>query len=84
MYALHINGNRIRSHSRKEDNGKQCPLRFSTGETVTVELDPVSGQVTYSKAGSVPFVQEISIRSTSSGPVHFYLAIYKGDVSILP
>ncbi len=83
MYAIY-NGNQIRSHSRQEDHGKQCPLQLKTGDTVTVELDPVSGRVTYSKEGSVPFVQETSIKSTSNEPVHFCLAMISSDVSILP
>lgn len=86
LYALYLNGNdRVMSHSRKEDDGKHCPVHFETGNIITVELDPVSGRVTYSKEGFAPFLQETSIRSTSKEPVHFCLAMaILNDVSILP
>ena len=55
------------------------------GDTVTVQLDPISGRVTYSKDGSAPLVQETSIRSTTTEPIHFCVVMMfsNNDVSIL-
>ena len=55
------------SHSVEEDNDvAKSPLNLSSGEVMTVQLDPFSGKLTYSKAGCTPFVQQTSIRSTST------------------
>ena len=46
---------------------------------MTVELDPASGRLTYSKEGSPSFVQNTSIRSSTAEPVHFFASLYSPD-----
>ena len=82
VYALHSPGQTY-THSRKEDNAKQIQLKFQDGDSVSVELDPTTGKLTYSKEGCAPVVQETSVRSNTADPVHFCVLMAPDDVSII-
>lgn len=70
VYLLNQNGY-VYSHSIPTDNFKQkSPLTFKDGDIVSVELDPISGRLSYTK-DSLTFVQNTGIRSTCTSPIHF-------------
>jgi hypothetical protein len=71
------------THAEKEDNGKQTELRFTTGDEVTVEFDPVRRTVAYAVAnnGGQPkrYEQSINAAELLSDSVHFCACLWKND-----
>lgn len=63
FYLMSSDG-RIFSNSVVADNNKQTSVRLKEGDTVSVELNPVTGIVRYSIEGGASVEQQTSIRST--------------------
>ena len=77
------NDGTIFSSSVKEENSKKSPLSFGAGDIVSVELDPTTGVITYSKNG-VTATQNSNIRNGQTEPIHFCARLYdKTEISIV-
>lgn len=70
------------SYFNFEDNDKQRSWGFEKDDIVTVELDPLTGKLTFSKAAHPPLVLETGISSRNMQPVHFCALIGRNDSSI--
>lgn len=65
VYLLRNNGI-VYSHSVEADNKKNSTISFKSGSFVSVELNPLTGELTYSVQGSDEgLVQKTSIRSST-------------------
>ena len=82
-YTLYTSG-QIYSHSISADYNKQSGVSFRAGDVVTVELDPSTGELTYSNQG-VSYSQSTSIWSGTSRAIHFcvMLSTALDEVSIV-
>lgn len=74
----------IYSHSIASDYNKQSGMKLLAGDLVSVELDPSTGRLTYSKNGT-SFTQDTSIRSTTTEAFHFCAMLQNAneDISIV-
>ena len=74
------------SHSNLADNDKrQNNWRIEEGDLITVEADPYTGKLTFSKAGQKPFVLATDISKKTTDEVYFcaLLGHQDSEISIL-
>ncbi len=43
-----------------------------------MEFDPATGRLTFAKQGASNAVLQTGIRSSTTGPIHFFAAVYGG------
>ena len=72
------------SSSIDQDNGNYVSFKFGKDETITVEFDPATGKLRYSKQDKSCFEQQTSISKSTTQPVHFCVATWDGSVKIVP